>query len=341
MMVMIGRDHHEIITGSFGILPSMSRLLVLALLTASISIPAHAFDRGDVLLENRVQSTVPTYELWDHFGWRFAVLTGFPLIDKTIPFTGPGHFIAPAPNEIVFHSDRTVSVWDGAPHAYNEPGKGYAEIFTDDAELSEIAPMRSGNFLVAERGPKLIEFNLHGRVADHAFPNSLGARHIELLADQCTVLYTTGNDDPAGNRVHRMNICTQQPQTDFASLTAGEYAGAIRQLQTGDVVVANGNAILQFNAGGSFVRSYPFPGVTHLALSTDGLSFWGAGVNEGRAELRHFDPSVADGKPESVQLGNDEMVTTSVPDDVSDLVVVGEWRAALTTVGRSRAVRRR
>jgi len=305
----------------------MSRLLILALLIAALATPARAFDRGDVLLENRMRTKYVSYELWQHFGWRYAIGTGFQLIYKFIPFVGPGHFLAPASNQIVFHSDRTVSVWDGVPVWFTDPGKGYTEIFTADADLGEIAPMRSGNFLVA--GETLIEFNLHGRVAEYP----IAAKDIELLADQCTVLY----DDAAGNRVHRFDICRRQPLTDFASLIAGEAAGSIRQLQSGDVVVANGSAILQFTWEGSLVRSYPFPGVTHLALSLDGRTFYAAGVHDDKAELRHYDPN---GESESIQLGNDGMTSIIFPDAVSDLVTVGEWRAALTAV-RSRAVRRR
>lgn len=317
----------------------------LALLLAA---PLAAFERGYVLLENRAHAPslhlpADRHELWAYAGgWRYAVHAGgAPLIYKLVPYSGPGRFLMPAPDRILFHHQRVVSFWDGVPRLYNEAGKGYTEIFAEETELGEIAPMRSGNFLVPqrwndrERGAKLIEFNVRGRVAEYAFPEvidpatnrALGATHIELLADQCTVLYTLGN------RVARLNICTGQAQTDFATLVAGEHAGSIRQLPNGDVLVANGSAILQFTSAGSLRRTYSFPGVTHLALTADGKAFWAGGVFLGKAELRRFDPE------QSVQLGNDGMQTLMVPLETTDLVVVGEWRASNAQV-KSRAVRR-
>jgi hypothetical protein len=336
--------------------------LVLVLLTGALVTvtPLIAQNRGDVLVENRENApsyglNTPGFNLWLYGqGYSYTVQLGQLLVCKIIPYLGPGHFLIPATTEWIFHDGQTVSVWDGVCHNFMEPGKGYNDIFTDDTELSEIAPMRSGNFLVAERsadaahGAKLIEFNLQARVADFTFPQlldpmtnrALGAMHIELLADQCTVLYTLGNDDPAGNRVRRLNICTQQPQPDFASLVAGQYEGAIRQLPNGDVLVANGSAILQFSAQGALLRSYQFPGVTHLALTPDGSAFWAAGVALGTEYLWYFDPSTPDGHPKAVQFGGPGSMTIMVPLDISDLVVIGEWRAALTST-RPRAVRRR
>src|SRR5207248_6897460 len=120
-----------------------------------------------------------------------------------------------------------ISFWDGTLLTFQMPGKAYRDIFSDDVELGEIAPARFGHFLVAERsadrarGARLIEFTLQGRLADHVFPEvldangrALGARHIELLADGCTLLYTNGSDDANGNRVRRMDICTDTAETD-------------------------------------------------------------------------------------------------------------------------------
>jgi hypothetical protein len=214
--------------------------------------------------------------------------------------------------------------------------------------------MRSGNFLVAERwndlahGAGLIEFNFKGTVRSYRFPDvidsanqrALGARHIELLADDCTLLYTLGDDDANGNRVRRMNICTGLPQTDFATLPAGQYAGAIRQLAGGNVLVADGTAVLQFSSEGSLLRSYQLPGVTSLALSVDGRTFWAAAVDHEQATLMHFNPAVVDGAAVSVSLGNPGSQSSVVPLEVSDLVVVDEWRAsAIPLNGRVRSAR--
>lgn len=338
------------------------RHICAALLTIFLTLPAAAaWERGNVLLENRSQSphSLSVYrDLWVHFGWRYALAAGaVPLNLKPVPYYHDGQFIAPAPNRIVFHYQKTVSWWDGVDRESRGDADDtlpYSEIFTADTELTEIAPMRSGNYLVAERwndatrGAKLIEFNLRGRVAEHRFPTiidpetnrALGAQHIELLSDQCTVLYTLGNDHRLNNRVLRMNICTGQQQADFATLLAGEYAGAIRQLSNGDVLVANGAAIMKFNAQGAYVGGYVLPGVTHIALSPDATTLWAAGVSFGQLHLQGFDlrgPSAV-GAP--VQIGNDGMQTSLVPLNVTELVVVGEGRAsaAVQKAPRRRAV---
>lgn len=307
------------------------------------SIVLAAFIRGEVYFETPHRyrgGDVTGADLWiTGPDWSYAGLGGGSLlIHKHVPIVGPGRFLVPAHDRLLFVHERTVSVWDGIPTYYELPGKGYDEIFTHDAELSEITPSRAGRYLVAERwndrarGAKLIEFDLHGRVAEYRFPEvivgdrALGAMHIELLADRCTLLYTLGNDDPAGNRVRRLNICTNEAQSDFASLFPRQYAGAIRQLPSGDVLVANGNAILRFNSSGSLERGYHFPGVTHLALSTDGLTFWAGGGYLDQAELRHF---AWDGNSRTMPLGNPGMTSAYTPVSASDLAVVGEWRAAV------------
>jgi hypothetical protein len=332
------------------------RVFVVLLLTCLLATPLAALDqRGYVYLETRMQDPglgdKTSSFLWLHTGWVYAFGAGaFPLIYKYVPFAGPeGHFLIPAADQIVFHYEQTVSVWDGVPRSFTAEGKGYDDIFSDDTELTEIAPMRSGHFLVAERsndrarGAKLIEFTVHGRVAEYRFPElvvndqTLGAMHIEVLADQCTVLYTLGNDDPAGNRVRRFNICTQQAQSDFTALVAGEYAGSIRQMANGDVIVANGSAVLEFTSRGSLLRTYQLPGVTHIALAPDGKTFWAGAVNLDTADLRHFDPASGDAG-ESVPLGNPEARSLFFPVGIDDLVVVNEWRAATSASLRVRAV---
>lgn len=339
----------------------LSRCLTVTIALFVLAAPLAAFERGDVLLENHANATARgpglAFDLWQYSGGNFAIpvqgLTG----EKSIPYSGAGHFLVPLPNKIVFHQDETVLAWDGAlqPFRTDSSSKQFTEIFRDDTELSEIAPMRSGNFLVAERwtdntrGAKLIEFNLQGRVAGYAFPElidpstgrAVGARHIELLSDQCTVLYAVGKDHPLNNVVRRMNICTGEPRTDFGSLVAGQYAGSIRQLRDGSVLIANGSAVLQFSAEGSLIRSYSFPGVTHLALTPDGTAFWAAGIDLDQSVLRRFNVGFPDSGSSRLQLGNDGSQILDIPLDVSDLVVAGEWRAATVKVAktRSRSVR--
>src|SRR5712692_820837 len=160
-------------------------VLALLILSALLTSPLSAFDRGEVYFGTRTHfasfagQDVTSFDLWLYrSGWNYATFTGSNLlIYKYVPYAGPGQFfLVPAPDRILFEHDRTVSVWDGVEHYFQEPGKGYDDIFTDDTDLSEIAPGRAGRYLVAERwnnrarGARLIEFDLHGRVAEYRFP---------------------------------------------------------------------------------------------------------------------------------------------------------------------------
>ncbi|HUJ14635.1 MAG TPA: hypothetical protein VL284_12685 [Thermoanaerobaculia bacterium] len=286
------------------------------------------------------------HDLWEYEpGWEYTIATGCALI-FTCPAYSRANFDIPSPDGVFFEDGQTISFWDGVPEGFLESGKGYTDLFSDDAELSEIAPMGGGRLLVAERwadrarGAKLIEFDLHGRIGDHPFPEvldangrALGAEHIELLADRCTLLYTNGLDDPNGNRVRRMNICTDTAESDFATLVAGQDAGAIRQMPDGSVIVANGDAILRFSSDGSLMNSDEFPGVTHVALTPGGTEFWAAGVDNGAPVLRFF------GDGSSIMIGNPDMQPPASADDITELVVAGEWRAAVAGPPRRRASR--
>jgi hypothetical protein len=317
--------------------------LALAVLLAAPASTA-AFHTGEV------QLAVPKktgFELWDYrseWNVNYTMASGGCVLIYKCVFYASGHFVIPTPNGVIFEDSKTISFWDGTLTYYGLPGKGYTDIFSDDSELGEIAPARSGRFLVAERsadrarGARLIEFTLQGRVKDHVFPElldpngrALGARHIELLADGCTLLYTNGSDDANGNRVRRMNICTDTAETDFATLIAGQYAGAIRQMPDGNVIVANGSGIFRFNSDGSLIRTYDFLGVTHVALTSSGDGFWAGGANDGAPQLRFY------GNGSSIRIGNPEMQPPASADEVSDLVVAGEWRAAVAGPPRRRA----
>jgi hypothetical protein len=304
------------------------RIRLTLLLALLVALPLAAFDRGEVYFEH--SSALPwssdTYfETWAFApAWSYAVAAdAVPLIDKLVPYLGSGHFFVAAPNQIVFHSGGTMFVWDGVYRRFTDAGNGAVEIFHDDAPLGEIVPMRSGRFLVPA-GAKLIEFDLHGRIAEHAFP---GAEHVELLGDQCTLLYG------AGNRVARMSLCSGTALTDFATLAADDVVGSIRQLPNRDVLVATGNGIAQFTADGALLRTYSFAGATHIALTPDGGAFYAAGVIANRAELRFY------GEPKEIPIGNPRMQTAFVPLHADDLVVVGEWRAAAQPMVRRRAAR--
>jgi hypothetical protein len=82
----------------------------------------------------------------------------------------------PAPDRYVFHHQRTVFTWNGIPQLAGTGQKGYDELFTHDADLGEIAPMRLGRYVVSEsatelsRVPMLIVLDLAGGRSEHPLP---------------------------------------------------------------------------------------------------------------------------------------------------------------------------
>src|SRR5438105_15796968 len=61
-----------------------------------------------------------------------------------------------------------------------------------------------------------------------------------------------------------------------------------------------------------------------------GDSFWAAGANDGAPQLRFY------GDGSSLRIGNPEMQPPASADEVSDLVVAGEWRTAVANPPRRR-----
>ncbi|HYR28159.1 MAG TPA: hypothetical protein VEU30_06810, partial [Thermoanaerobaculia bacterium] len=282
---------------------------VLALLTLVPAASAQPLGRGEVLLETREHAPWPgpeTYSWWLSLPTdTYAGLTAFPLIVPTPRFDGRAPMLAFGGGVFVGDGD-TIYRWHDL---YT-----FTPVLEHEHEISDLAP-RGGNFLAAERfGGTLIEFNLAGRVREYPFP---GGEHIELLSDQCTLLYTGGAGD---NRVRRMNLCTGRQLADFALLPDATYAGAIRQLPSGEILVADGNAIRRFSATGSLTASYDFPGVTHIALTARGTRFHAAGVFEGVSALREY--AVHQTAPlRTLPLGNPGMQTVLTTEQVTDLTV--------------------
>lgn len=303
-----------------------------------------AFIPGTVFIQNRSANSslgLTSSDLWVYTeGASFATATGTALIYQPSPL-GAGHFLIPTPNAAIFERGRTVSLWDGIQRFYGDPDTGIQDIFTDDVNLGEIAPARFGTFLVADVGGKLIEFNPAGVGAEFKLPTSIGATHIELLDDGCTVLYTLGHDDPNPGRVHRFNICTGAAEADFwVPTTSTESAGSVRQIPNGNVLVAIGTAVRELTLQGVPVHEWAFPGATLLALTPDGHAFYAAGVNQQKVDFRLYQLDAPNDAPRSIPIGNPEMGSLLFPTEMIELVVVEEWRAGRVNA-RTRAVRHR
>lgn len=323
-----------------------------------VAIDARGFYRQTELV---VKASVRGW-LWQVFteawGWSEGAqvadsLGAWDLISKAIPWAGPGRLFIPSGSQIFFQAGNTVGLWDGHVELYNEPGLGYHEVLTVDTELGEIAPLPSGHFLVPERsgdasGVRLIEFNQTRRVREYTFPHLvdwrtgqvLGARHIEVLRDGCTVLYTNGFDGYL-NRVGRWNLCTDTAEPDFASLPFAQYAGSIRQLPDGDVLVANGTFIRRFAEDGSPRGAIPAEDIDarFLALSSDGTRMWAVGIVDevpvvipfnAKTGMRLVGPLAFEAPHNSLE----PFI------EIQDVVVVGEWRAAAPRItGKRRSSR--
>jgi hypothetical protein len=298
------------------------RILVLLLVALTLPAAAQPLVRGEVFIETIEHSAFGTTQ-YHLFGHAPEQLFAYPIAFGELPFEIAGRAPLRAVGTSLFLGDGdTIYFWRGSE---------LIPVLQHEREISEIAPMRNGNFLAAERfGPKLIEFNLGGRVREYDFP---GAAHIELLADQCTLLYTDGDQ---GDAVHRMNLCTGQQLADFATLGTG-YAGAIRQLPGGDILVADGRGVSRYTASGSFSRFYAFPGATHIALIENGDAFYAAGISEGIGELREFEVTRAE-EVRTVILAGPRPHRLASTVGVTDLTVAGEWRAS-AAVSRRRSVR--
>jgi hypothetical protein len=333
----------------------LSSLLFAILLAAPLGA---AFVPGTVFIQNTATNSslgLNSREMWVYSpGDSYALGTGTPLIYQMSPL-GEGPFLIRTPNAAIFERSRIISVWDGIERYYGDPVTGIQDILSSDVDLAEIAPARSGNFVVAEQwntpevGAKLVEFNLGGAVAEYNLPTIadvahnrvLGAHHIEVLGDGCTVLYTLGHDDPNPGRVHRFNICTGAAESDFWVPTVStEYAGSLRQIPNGDVLVAFGTGIRELTLQGVPVHEWAFAGVTHLALTPDGHAFYAAGLDHQKADFRLYQLDTPSDPPQLIPLGNPEMQSLLSPAEILELVVVGEWRAVGVTA-RTRAVRHR
>lgn len=106
----------------------------------------------------------------------------------------------------------------------------------------------------------------------------LGAYMIELLPDQCTMLYTQ-----AANVIWAYNVCTDTALGQFANLGHGN-AAALRHLADGSILVADSSEVLRVDSGGSIIQHYTGFGagsLFSLNLDPDGTSFWTGDYDNG------------------------------------------------------------
>ena len=308
--------------------------LLLALLLANASLLAQSLQRGDVVFQPQVLASVDTTP------------------------RGPGqlsHFSADAERRqdlppsvgtsqgVLASAAGRMLVVQGTTIALSLDGSTVADriALPTNTNLGELVRNRAGDLFVAETSgsasgiaARLFRIDANGDVtATYQIPfargfSPRGPAHIELLADQCTLLYTLGSDVLSVRRVFRYNVCAGRALSDFAALEGYvPYAGGIRQLPSGDVLVATGLDVRRFTSAGTQIASYPIPAVA-IALTPDANGFWAVSPYE----LLRIDFE----RPVYIAA----RVRIPSPFYSGALGVVGEWRAG-SAPARTRSVRSR
>lgn len=200
----------------------------------------------------------------------------------------------------------------------------------------EIVPMRSGDFLVAESGsvhtkPRIVQIDSAGRIVregslihvPNPFGNSswwLGVAHMELLADQCTIVWNTGDGGLSGLRgealrVRRFDICRGTALPDLFTLPFDAEPGSLRQLPDGDLLIAAGSNVRRYDLRGTLRATYSVQ-ATVLALTPDASGFWAVHTHEVH-RVDFASPDLIAVRFTTEHLGG------------LGIAVVGEWRAAM------------
>ncbi|MCO5187116.1 MAG: peptidoglycan DD-metalloendopeptidase family protein [Anaerolineae bacterium] len=105
-----------------------------------------------------------------------------------------------------------------------------------------------------------------------------GSDWVDLLADQCTMFYTSEDYS-----ILRYDVCTDTQLPNFTTLP-DRPAYALRLLDSGEILVADDEAIHLIGTAGQVVRTYDAAGEDDwfaLNLDPDGTSFWSGGISTG------------------------------------------------------------
>ncbi|PYY12940.1 MAG: hypothetical protein DMG61_15095, partial [Acidobacteria bacterium] len=97
-------------------------------------------------------------------------------------------------------------------------------------------------------------------------------RYMDLAADQCTLYYTSN-----ATVIKRFDLCSDTPLTDFASGFGTSLSAAkdLRIRPNGEVILADYDEVLRFDANGQVIQHYGRllqPTYTGISLDPDGTS---------------------------------------------------------------------
>ena len=139
----------------------------------------------------------------------------------------------------------------------------------------------AGNVYIGQAdGTKALKkFNSAGTFLMDFFPatQNRGTDWNDLAADLCTMFYTS-----EGNAIKRFNVCTNTQLSDFATSSASPKF-ALRIRSNGEVLVAASSVLERYDASGTLIQTYTFPGTLAFAinLDPDGTHFWTADLVTG------------------------------------------------------------
>ncbi len=325
------------------------RLLTAAALALLIGFSAFAqtaFERGDVVVQ---MSSTMGWEPYTQFAEIHVLDPNGVRKEADRRFSPPPYasgFLIPDARRAFFASRALgVTLWRDGSNGLARPVNGL-----NLQDPGQVLQTRSGDLLVAERRraggkPRLVRFTAAGDLLwiyelpdpPLARPNEsnsyLGAQHMELLGDQCTLLWATSSS----RRVRVFNVCTGEAAHDLMTMPSDvDQIGSIRKLPNGDLLIGADriwpakSVVRRFDAAGNHVASHSelpsgFGGETLLALTPEGTGFWVA--KDFVIQRIDFD------SPGSA------IVSTEIRGNyLNALGVVGEWRAATHTAPRRRAV---
>jgi len=189
--------------------------------------------------------------------------------DLGMAFTSTSHLLATASFGTCFGSG-TVTEFDDMGNLIGPFGSGYS------ASTESVVIDAAGNVYVGQPDGTMAlkKFNSTGTFLMDFLPatQNRGTDWNDLAADQCTMFYTS-----EGDIIKRFDVCANTQLADFAtSLASPKYALRIRS--NGEVLVAATDVLERYDAGGTLIQTYTFPGTLAFAmnLDPDGTHFWTA-----------------------------------------------------------------
>lgn len=165
----------------------------------------------------------------------------------------------------------------------------------DDAgrPYSAMAIDGQGFVYVANLGTTIRRIGPNGAVvSSFVVPGDQPAAQVgsmDLAADQCTLVYSTG-----GIHVKRFDVCRVVPLSDLVSLNAGGSVNGLRILADNTVLAATAsNGILHLSSSGAVLKTYganPNDYWMSLSVSPDQRMFWaGGGIGVSGVAIMKFD----------------------------------------------------